>query len=303
MDNPTHTYALLDCSQHDHALSELTARFPDVQWKSLFDGTPEEHLVAAAPLLIATSRDNEALIKWLLQLEQAAPSVSWIGSPYSLPVLAPMLTRRLDCEIDDGQLVVMRFYDPRILLGLPSALDPQQKRYFFAPVSAWSALEPRRQQRYSIDIVPATPADIARYAFAPISLTLAQRDQLMYFDKENLYESIIRHWEDTCPDDIADIKRGMLREVAIAAVSRANGYGITDPSAQHLFAGLMMTVSPSFDDNAMVKAHLSNPDVPQAERLSRMIAQLPEQAWEQIVRTKRYDALFELAPGLAGAQS
>jgi hypothetical protein len=302
MDNPTHTYALLDCSAHDHAWRELTTRFPDAQWKSLFDGTPEEHLVTAAPLLIATSRDNEALIKWLLQLEQAAPSVSWIGSPYTLPVLAPMLTRRLNCEIDDGQLVVMRFYDPRILLGLPSALDPRQKRYFFAPVSAWSALEPRRQQRYSIDIVPATPADIARYAFAPISLTLAQRDQLMYFDKENLYESIIRHWEDTCPDDIAGIKRGMLREVAIAAVSRASSYGITDPSAQHLFAGLMMTVSPSFDDNAMVKAYLTNPSMPQAERLSQMIAQLPEQAWEQIVRTKRYDAMFELAPGEAGAQ-
>ncbi|MNG37221.1 hypothetical protein D3C84_1245040 [compost metagenome] len=64
-----------------------------------------------------------------------------------------------------------------------------------------------------------------------------------------------------------------------------------------------MTVSPSFDDNAMVKAHLSNPDVPQAERLSRMIAQLPEQAWEQIVKAKRYDALFELAPGQTGEQS
>ncbi|WP_377700815.1 DUF4123 domain-containing protein [Pseudoduganella sp. UC29_71] len=302
MDNPTHTYALLDCSQHDHAWRELSARFPDAQWRSLFDGTPEEHLTAAAPLLIAAPREHEALIKWLAQLEQAAPSVSWITSPYTLPVLAPMLTRRLNCEIDDGQLVVLRFYDPRILLGLPSALDAQQKRYFFAPVSAWSALEPRRRQRYSIDIAPATPADIARYAFAPISLTLAQRDQLMYFDIENLYESIVRHWEETCPDDIAGIKRGMLREAAIAAVSRASGYGITDPSAQHLFAGLMMTVSPSFDDNAMVKAHLSNPDVPQAERLSRMIAQLPEQAWEQIVRTKRYDALFELAPGQTGAQ-
>jgi hypothetical protein len=303
MDNPTHTYALLDCSAHDQALTELTARFPDAQWKSLFDGTPEEHLTAAAPLLIATSREHEELIKWLLKLEQAAPSVSWIGSPYTLPVLAPMLTRRLDCEIDDGQKVVMRFYDPRILLGLPSALDPQQKRYFFAPVSAWSALEPRRQQRYSVDIVPATPADIARYAFAPISLTLTQRDQLMYFDKENLYDSIVRHWDETCPDDIAGIKRGMLREIAIAAVSRATSYGITDASAQHLFAGLMMTVSPSFDDHAMVKAYLTNPSVPQAERLSQMIAKLPDQTWEQIVRTKRYDALFELEPGQVGGQS
>jgi hypothetical protein len=58
-----------------------------------------------------------------------------------------MLTRRLECEIDDGQKVVMRFYDPRILLGLPSALDPQQKRYFFAPrkrLSNRNHTDPRR---------------------------------------------------------------------------------------------------------------------------------------------------------------
>ncbi|KQW96050.1 hypothetical protein ASC94_31395 [Massilia sp. Root418] len=95
----------------------------------------------------------------------------------------------------------------------------------------------------------------------------------------------------------------MLREIAIAAVARATSYGITDASAQHLFAGLMMTVSPSFDDHAMVKAYLTNPNVPQAERLSQMIAQLPDQTWEQIVRTKRYDALFELEPGQVGGLS
>ncbi|SEN06306.1 protein of unknown function [Duganella sp. CF517] len=294
METQTYTYALLDCSAHEHAFRDLTTRFADVQWKSLFDGTPEEHLVTAAPLLIATPRDNDKLIAWLEELEQAAPSVSWIGSPYALPVLAPMLTRRLQCEINDDQQVVLRFYDPRILLGLPSALTAQQKRYFFAPVSSWIAWEPRREERYAISIEPATSADIARFAFAPISLTLPQRDQLMYFDKENLYDSIIQQWRDTCPDDIAGIKPNMLREIAITAVARANSYGITDAAAQHLFAGLMMTVSPSFDDNSLVKSYLKAENVPPADRLSNMISALPSEAWEQITASKRMDALFEL---------
>jgi hypothetical protein len=294
METQTYTYALLDCSVHEHAYRTLTTRFADVQWGSLFDGTPEEHLVTAAPLLIATARDNENLIAWLTELEQVSPSVSWIVSPYALPVLAPMLIRRLQCEINDDQRVVLRFYDPRILLGLPSALTAQQKRYFFAPVSSWIAWEPRREERYAIGIEPATSADIARFAFVPISLTLAQRDQLMYFDKENLYDSIIQQWRDTCPDDIAGIQPGMLREIAITAVARANSFGITDAAAQHLFAGLMMTVSPSFDDNATVKSYLADENTPPADRLSNMISALSSEAWEEIAANKRMDALFEM---------
>ena len=205
-----------------------------------------------------------------------------------------MLSRRLQCEINDDQQVVLRFYDPRILLGLPSALTAQQKRYFFAPVSSWIAWEPRRVERYAISIEPATAADISRFAFVPISLTLPQRDQLMYFDKENLYDSIIQHWRDTCPDDIAGIKPNMLREIAITAVARANSFGITDASAQHLFAGLMMTVSPSFDDNATVKSYLTDEDTPSVDRLSKMINALPSEVWEQITEDKRMDALFEM---------
>ena len=296
MDQPTntYTYALLDCSAHEHAHHELITRFAETQWRSLFDGTPEAHLVSAAPILIAATREHTSLIEWLEKLEQKSPSVSWISSLYALPALAPMLTRRMQCEINDGQKVVLRFYDPRILLGLPSALTAQQKRFFFAPVRSWIALEPRRRERYAVDIEPANASDISRYAFTPISLTLTQRDQLMYFDKENLYDSIVSHWRETCPSDIAGIRPNMLREVAIAAVARANSYGLTDATAQHLFAGLMMTVSPSFDDNLDVKRYLTASDVSPAERLSMMIRELPSEAWEQITANKRMDALFEL---------
>lgn len=294
MENHSYTYALLDCAAHDHAFRELTKQFKNISWRSLFDGTPEAHLVTSAPILLETPRDHLPLLAWLERLEITKPSVSWIASPYGLPTLASMLTRRMQCEINDGQKVVLRFYDPRILLGLPSALTAHQRRYFFAPVSSWIAMEPRRRQRFSIDIEPATQADISRFAFTPVSLTLPQRDQLMYFDKENLYDSIIAHWNETCADDIVGIKHGMLREAAIAAVARANSFGITDASAQHLFAGLMMTVSPSFDDNVDVRNFLTAEEVPQAERLSKMISELPSEAWEQITASKRIEALFEL---------
>jgi hypothetical protein len=296
MDKQRYTYALLDCSAHDSAWHELTTLHPQARWKSLFDGTPEQELHTAAPLLIAFTQEDKELVAWLGGLERMQPSVSWIESPHTLGTLAPMLARRLPCEIDDGREVVLRYYDPRILLGLPSALTPQQKRYFFAPVAAWTAWEPRREAYYGIEAEPATAADMARYAFSPISLTLAQRDQLMYFDKENLYDSIVTHWQETCPDDIDGLSAPILREIAMAAVSRCGGYGIHDPGALHLFAGLMMTVSPSFDDHPAVKAHLVDTALAPEHRIGAMIGSLPDHVWDQIVQDKRMDALFEHAP-------
>ncbi len=278
------------------AWRELTSQYPRAKWKSLFEGTPEQDLYSAAPLLIACTQDDRELVAWLVGLERLAPSVSWIDSPYGLETLAPMLTRRLACEIDDGQEVVLRFYDPRILLGLPSALTAEQKRYFFAPVTSWTAWEPRRAAYYGIEPEPATAEDIARFAHAPISLTLAQRDRLMYFDRENLYDSIVAHWEETCPDDIDGLSAPMLREIAIAAVSRCGSYGIHDASAQHLFAGLMMTVSPSFDEHPAVRAYLEDTAVAPERRLSGMIDKLPGHVWDQLVQRKRMEALFEHAP-------
>ena len=116
-------------------------------------------MMIAAPLLIAYTQEDRELVAWLAELERLAPSVSWIDSRYGLATLAPMLTRRLRCEIDNGQEVVLRFYDPRILLGLPSALTAQQKRYFFAPVTSWTAWEPRRAAYYGIEAEPATAVD------------------------------------------------------------------------------------------------------------------------------------------------
>lgn len=294
---PIYRYALLDCAVHDDAYDELTHQFAHVRWHSLFDGTPEEHLVAAAPILIqvGTDQPDQALLEWLLAFERSAPSVTWIDSRMSLPNLGAMLTSRMVCAINDGDLAVLRFWDPRILLGLASALDAEQRRHFFAPVSEWTAWEPRRQQYYTIT-APLEAAPVPRFAVMPMALTLAQREQLMYYDKEVLYGRIVEHWEETCSEAIDGIERPMLREIAIAAVARCATYGIHTADDQVLFAGLMMSVSPSFDDHPAVQRMLRDETVAPDERLDRMIDSLPDRVWDQIAQEKRYDALFEHAP-------
>ena len=290
-------YALIDCAVHDGACQELTGKFAGVRWRSLFEDTPEEDLVDASPILVDVSSGEygQALIQWLLAYERSAPSVTWIDSHMSLLNLGAMLTSRMTCRINEDELVVLRFWDPRILLGLPSALDAEQRRHFFAPIVEWTAWEARRQQYYTIT-APPDAAPVPRFAVMPMALTLAQRDQLMYYDKEALYERIVAHWHETCADAIEGLEPDMLREVAIAGVARCASYGIHSPDDQVLFAGLMMAVSPSFDDHPAVQRGLSDQAIAPDERLDRLIDGLPEAVWEQISEEKRYDALFEHAP-------
>jgi hypothetical protein len=134
----------------------MSAGLSPTRWQSLFADTPEAGLQSAAPILIDldSAADGMALRAWLLQLERIAPGVSRIDSEYSLPVLAGMLTNRLPFSIEGDKEVVLRFYDPRILFGLPSALDAKRKAWFFAPVLRWTAWEPRREEHYGIDAPP-----------------------------------------------------------------------------------------------------------------------------------------------------
>ena len=188
----------------------------------------------------------------------------------SLPYLGAMLTSRMGCRTNEDELVVLRFWDPRILLGLPSARDAEQRRHFFAPVVEWTAWEPRRQQYYTIT-APPDAAPVPRFAVMPMALSLAQRDQLMYYDKEALYERIVSYWHETCADAIDGLEADMLREVAIAAVARCSSYGIHSADDQVLFASLMMAVSPSFDDHPAVQRGLRDQTVAPDERLDRLI--------------------------------
>jgi hypothetical protein len=293
----TNTFALIDFAVHDGAYDDLRTRFPVVRTGSLFEGTPEEHLASASPVLLdyGPHSDNTALRDWCMMLERTAPSVTWIESQYSLPVLRYMLACRMECTINEGQPVVLRFWDPRIVLGLPSALDPVQRCHFFAPVDTWTAWESRRQQYYTIT-APPEARSLQRFAAMPMALSESQRAQLMYYDKEALYDRIVQHWKETCPNAIDGIEAAMLREIAIAAVARCSTYGIDSADDQILFAGLMMAVSPSFDDHPAVQRALRDQDVAAGDRLSRMIDQMPGALWDQLARNKRYDALFEHHP-------
>lgn len=131
----------------DHAgwgqsvLPALRVLRPVVPWYSLFTGTPEEHLLAHAPILMRLSLDDTSHKAWLQEMLRALGGTSRLTlllSPLPFEVLARIL-RDLS-RLKDGEL--LRYFDSRVLATLlNSILSEPQKQRFLQVASLWGWLD------------------------------------------------------------------------------------------------------------------------------------------------------------------
>lgn len=117
---------------------------PNVEWFSLFAGTPEEALLAQAPILMRLQLQDSGHKAWLLELlEQAAPQsrVLLLMSPLPFEPLAEQL-RALSRLEWAGQVGVLRYFDPRVFsTSVNSVLNPAQKQRFMQLALFWGWLD------------------------------------------------------------------------------------------------------------------------------------------------------------------
>lgn len=131
-------FALVDGVQytrhHEQPLAPLSSR------RALFDGTKDAHLAHAGPWLVDVALADSAYVAQLVEFEKAAPAVTWLISPMNLDDIANLLIQRLDTRLPDGRTALVRFFDPRVLLGLVEILDGSQREEFFAHIYEWHLL-------------------------------------------------------------------------------------------------------------------------------------------------------------------
>lgn len=118
---------------------------PTLKWFRRFNpiclfGDLRAEAELASPWLVevATGGENEVLEKtvWLAHRHSA---VTWISSPLAAPELALQLRRRTEARLPDGDLVLLRFFDPRVLEALSQVLQDDEHRTFFDVGAAWCA--------------------------------------------------------------------------------------------------------------------------------------------------------------------
>lgn len=103
---------------------------------ALFDGTEDAGLSYAGPWLFDAVQSPGFCNEQLSQGD-IAPHVSWIISSVSFDGLVQMLRLKLNVKLPDGSIGLLRFYDPRVMYGLATAMTGPQRQEFFEHIDEW----------------------------------------------------------------------------------------------------------------------------------------------------------------------
>jgi hypothetical protein len=132
-DQPFHVYAILDAA-HDRGVYAGLQRFG--AWHAvmpLYQGSEGDNLAAVGPHLVCLGRTEE-IFDWIWENFWGDAWGIFLCSAASPDAVRLHFRRHRLARTADGERLVFRFYDPRVLLPfLPTCTAPQL-RDFFGPV-------------------------------------------------------------------------------------------------------------------------------------------------------------------------
>lgn len=160
-------YALLDGAQNAKLLQHIWTAHPDPKAESLFLHTPRAELREQGPWLLQLDDEPGLWHELLAQLEQR-PLGILIASPAPLAELAQHLRHLLDARLADGELALMRYYDPQVLSGLQDPACAYWRAQAIRAGEAWAAWLPLEARDFHLQgpardaaPLPLAPAEIA----------------------------------------------------------------------------------------------------------------------------------------------
>ncbi|RAM64604.1 hypothetical protein RB25_03610 [Herbaspirillum rubrisubalbicans] len=125
-------YLLIDGALNEGQQRKLQAM--RVGFVSLFEGSPEDVLLDIAPWLIELTQlattQRLALIKWAGSLGRQRPCLSWYESACERDAFARHLRHFHYVGLSDDQIMLMRWYDTRILPVWLQVLTHAQRQLF-----------------------------------------------------------------------------------------------------------------------------------------------------------------------------
>lgn len=125
-------FAIMDAARDEQVLATLYAS--GLHFQSLYEGLRGEELALVAPYLVAIPREGSALD----ELVQEAWGKSWavfLHATASFRDVRRQLRRLLRAELDDGERVLFRYYDPRVLRAYLPACTAEEAAQMFGPIA------------------------------------------------------------------------------------------------------------------------------------------------------------------------
>src|SRR5262249_49775731 len=155
-------YAVLDGARDSRLRGWIfDTRFP--RW-CLYRGTLTPQLEDAAPWLVALQRGDASTQRFLARFWGSAYGIL-LSSDLPSRLVRRHLRRFLLAQTEQGQVLLFRYYDPRVLRVYVPTLTPEESRRFFGGISTLVAegAEPDRFHVFHRDAMPAAqPAAASR---------------------------------------------------------------------------------------------------------------------------------------------
>jgi len=212
----THWFALVD-GAFDYEQRTGLARFGGI---SCYQSPDLEGLGDVAPQLVALGSSRSAhydVLNRLLRHCSERPMLSVLASRVTMTELLGQWQPHHWVHTSDGQKLLLRFADTRVLSVLPAVLTPDQWAALTSPLQSWFYID--RTGRPGICALAATNTAEASH----IELDAFQLDAFVErSEADTLLDYLVQHMFDVIP---ADAPRASVYEriAAVCALAQANG--------------------------------------------------------------------------------
>ncbi len=268
-------YILFDSSQHMRFSSRLDRL--GAHYASLFDGHPEEPFQDIAPLLIDVTVDSEitqAVVDETTRIGLMKPCMSRLDATKSLQQLADHLRQFHLFEMPNGKLMVMRWYDTRILPALMGLLNPQQLATFIDGITAWQSYD--RFGAIQKQQIPSNSDAKQPNEHRPFTLNLLQ-ERVLFDGAEP--DVLIYELRRNIRAEIDGVPRDVLHPFISRQWQKAMEYGVTDRADQLQLMILALSTSGRYAEHALVTDRLKAGFADNQEPFQQWIENLPEEIW------------------------
>jgi len=268
-------YLLIDTSQQMRFYRRLDGW--RASYLSLFSGHAEESLIDIAPLLIDVSDDDETcerIVEEATRIGRLKPCVSLLESPWSLDELAAHLGQFHLVRMPDGRMMVMRWYDTRILPTWFDLLSIGQREIFMEPVAAWTYFDRFGESR-SLPVVDSDGAS-ASSVVLPFRLDEAQASALFAASEP---DGLIMELRKVIPDEMRRIPYAVLHPFVSEQLRAAYQHGLDKLSDQVQYLLLALYTSGNFVGHHESRKRLATPAQAHEQSFEDWVGGLPDDIW------------------------
>jgi hypothetical protein len=252
-----------------------------IPYASLFQATPEAGLIEIAPLLIAVNElgdgRRQKLFEWAQAMGYAAPAVSWFESNVGLTAMADHLRLFHTVGLSEGQNMLMRWYDTRILPVWFACLAAPQAEAFSAGVLNWHFVD----RAGSVATLPISDLSIAfpqAPEFGQPLITLTDHQFGLLIEAADL-DVLLGHLRRIIPDELKQVPNAKLMHFVSRYQQEAVAAGLDDIDRQTQYVLLALYTTGKGVEHPELKAFMKHPPKT-LDEFSDGLQALPDEVWD-----------------------